>query len=1068
MMRRNNYPPNRSGTAVLCAFCLFLCVIMMSGAASATPGPINPYNNTYVMVANDAGAKYDDYGDNTYLIQFKGATKGLKSLHISDAYDNPSGESMVTDAKSGTFFVTSTDGTGYYQDNLLLVAVNGTIADDFSLTLNVAGYNWTVEGAPLFENLTYEPNALDETFTAGDFGYGPQTWKPAGAEDYPLVVGQDMSDTTNTFHLALIDLNVGALNGANANYENCTDLGAIRVDYAISGLGASCAFNAYAYTAGLVQWTNDVTGDQTTPSGLLVMRELPGPVPVSDTYVWVANDAGARYDIFDNGTYRIKFKGEDKGLNSLHLAQSADSVTGEPSVTDAQSGTFYVTSSAEKDFWDELVLMVAVGGDVPADFTLALNASGYVWTAATDGSQPDHSSATYTPGALDESFGKADLFYGPQYWKPTGNADPYPIYHGQDMTDTTDNFSVMFVDLNCGLLHNSTLTNNGFVQIDYAFTNLPETASFNLYGYSNQTDVTCFQWTNRLDDESSTTPSGYIVQTTAPVPVGMDILPASWGMGVGDTVQFIAHLLDSGANAIVGALIDWESSVPGVGSITAGGLLNALSAGTTVVTASSGGFSAEAPVAVSLHPIAYNTIFVEVANDDGPHYDDYGNGTYFIGEDIGYNSMHITTNLSEASGQVTTTEATSGTFYLTDTGGKGYKDDAILMIAVNGTVPADFALTLEAAGYQWTPNVIENTAPPEGAVTYNASALAETFTVGDFMYGPQYWKPADDDSAPYPIFYGQDMTDLTNTFSVMFVDLNCGILGKYPDLENGGAVQVDYSVTGLESQMTFNLYGYCKNPNAEDGSDIVLWTNSLAEGSASGYSVVTPLPPTPTPTPTPVTPSGGGSSSTVAASSYGMTAGVPATLAMPGSSIVHQIVVTPSENVNKFLITVRTTGLPSYMEGPDADVWKYLLFTLYDATDDQIGSGIIEFTVPASWFTDLGYTVDDIRLMRYVDGVWVELPTTWVGTTEDTATFTAETPGFSYFAIAAMKAEVPPPITTGEPTTAPTTSPTATGATPTATGTVPATEPTETPAPVFAALGGLGAAGLLLSRRESR
>jgi PKD repeat protein len=241
-------------------------------------------------------------------------------------------------------------------------------------------------------------------------------------------------------------------------------------------------------------------------------------------------------------------------------------------------------------------------------------------------------------------------------------------------------------------------------------------------------------------------------------------------------------------------------------------------------------------------PIAdYNNVMIHVANPEGPAYNVFGNGSYlsrFEGSDRGLNALHISTDPAVNFGQVTTTANQSGTFYATDSGGKGYEDEILLLVAVNGTIPDDFKLHVTADGYTWTPNPVSNQPPTSS--TYNGTTLDETFTKADLVYGPQNWKPTGNGYS-YPIYYGQDTTDTTNTFQLMLIDLNAGVLRPNAALENRGAVRIHYSFENLNSFAAFNVYGYCKTSN--NGYDMIAWTNSLMpDRTPSGYSVTASSP----------------------------------------------------------------------------------------------------------------------------------------------------------------------------------------------------------------------------------
>ncbi|MFA5212926.1 MAG: PKD domain-containing protein, partial [Methanoregula sp.] len=235
----------------------------------------------------------------------------------------------------------------------------------------------------------------------------------------------------------------------------------------------------------------------------------------------------------------------------------------------------------------------------------------------------------------------------------------------------------------------------------------------------------------------------------------------------------------------------------------------------------------------------YTNIFVKPANDAGIRWDYTQNGTYFINQNGGgLNAVHISTDPTVNAGQVTVSPDQAGTFYVTETGGRGYQDEVVLLLAVNGTLPDDFSVRLKTSGYTWAPNVTANTAPPSGAYTYQASALDEILTKNDFVYGPQSWKPQGAD-AIYPIFFGEDTSSGVNQFQLAFIDTRAGVLGSnyadYASLTDKGAVKVEYTFTNLTGYAAFNLYAW---NNATNNGQGMGWTNRVSGDGSSGYSVI--------------------------------------------------------------------------------------------------------------------------------------------------------------------------------------------------------------------------------------
>ncbi len=89
----------------------------------------------------------------------------------------------------------------------------------------------------------------------------------------------------------------------------------------------------------------------------------------------------------------------------------------------------------------------------------------------------------------------------------------------------------------------------------------------------------------------------------APAPVAsVTVSPTSASIGVGGTQQFTATLKDASGNVLTGRTVSWTSSVLNVATVSAGGLVTALLAGTTTITATSGGQSGTAGLTVTALP----------------------------------------------------------------------------------------------------------------------------------------------------------------------------------------------------------------------------------------------------------------------------------------------------------------------------------------------------------------------------------------------------------------------------------------------------------------------------------
>ncbi|WOF15312.1 PGF-pre-PGF domain-containing protein [Methanoplanus sp. FWC-SCC4] len=550
----------------------------------------------------------------------------------------------------------------------------------------------------------------------------------------------------------------------------------------------------------------------------------------SHTDIYVEAENSIAYDSYGNQTYHILFKSEFQGLNALHVSETPEFSRDTESFiqTGKKEGTFFLPTDGGKGYYDALLLMVAVNGTIPDDFRLDINSSGYQWEGnSVIEAAPVYENISYKSGALKASFTKDNFTYGPQIWRPAGCAN-YPIYKGQNMTDTENTFSLMFIDLNVGSINkekfdaNATIIDNGFAKVEYSFSNLNSAAAISVYGYRNA--LKNIEWTQDADK------GGILIsQTVPPIPgepiaISVEVAPGIITVNPGKTQQFSATVYDQYNKPMNNVEISWSFTNPAIGEINGEGLFTSSGKGSGTIVASAGEIKGTASVTVAneiVDPGAMseeNGLYVKVSNENGARYDKYGNDTYFMQFGGGLNAMKITDVSDDATPKIIKTNSTTGTFYLTDTGGQGRKDNAILLLAVNGTIPDDFEVEITATGYRWTEADVSNR-------TFVGAAYTETFDKDDFLYTPQGWRPPKVKNIA--LYSGQDI-NTENDYKLMFIDLYTGIVGFNNDDINHGMLKVDYSFNKLETFATFNIYGWLASSNQAPG--IIGWANNGLSG----------------------------------------------------------------------------------------------------------------------------------------------------------------------------------------------------------------------------------------------
>ncbi len=252
-------------------------------------------------------------------------------------------------------------------------------------------------------------------------------------------------------------------------------------------------------------------------------------------------------------------------------------------------------------------------------------------------------------------------------------------------------------------------------------------------------------------------------------------------------------------------------------------------------------------------------IFINVANTTGVKYNvdgaTYGgpSGTYYIKSDGGgLNELGISNTSDPAFPKVDVAVTSngsnpSGTFYLTNTGGRGFDDDIVLLVSVKGPFSPNFSLTMTSRGYSWTPAAAGVYNPSVPTNYAYIGGMSQTFYASDFIYGPQAYKPGPGALGTWslPLYNGEQPagnTDPAFAEYLMFVDLYAGNMkpGSFPGvgLINDGAVRVDFQFSGLYDTAAFNGYGWCSAANQGQG---ISWSNLTTTtppaNSISGYAI---------------------------------------------------------------------------------------------------------------------------------------------------------------------------------------------------------------------------------------
>ncbi len=307
---------------------------------------------------------------------------------------------------------------------------------------------------------------------------------------------------------------------------------------------------------------------------------------------------------------------------------------------------------------------------------------------------------------------------------------------------------------------------------------------------------------------------------------------------------------------------------------------------------------------------------------------------------------------------------------------------------------------------------------------YNGTDLNYSWQIDDGTY---YWYVVADDSyetntsSEYkfnvnvsPILSGLSLSSASGYSDTnITVYANCSDTGSnvssltvsvyYPN-----STWVDYSMTSLSETSrytksyrpnvvgTYNFSFYCQD-----------YYGNIASNETTGLQFTSSTRPSPS-----GGGGGGGYSVTYEQKSLGiLSAGSSKAVTFTKSATlaVTEIKVTVKNKVTNAKIKVDVGSLPSgasVLSSAKGSVYKYITITKTAMADDDIEKATIKFKVKKSWLTEKGYGKDTVSLHRYYDKKWDKLETTRTGFGVEYYYYSAESSGFSTFAITAEKATV--------------------------------------------------------------
>jgi PGF-pre-PGF domain-containing protein len=119
-----------------------------------------------------------------------------------------------------------------------------------------------------------------------------------------------------------------------------------------------------------------------------------------------------------------------------------------------------------------------------------------------------------------------------------------------------------------------------------------------------------------------------------------------------------------------------------------------------------------------------------------------------------------------------------------------------------------------------------------------------------------------------------------------------------------------------------------------------------------------------------------------------------------GTVTISKVELVPGQEIGPLELIVQPVSPGQTLQVPGLTVAGYEQITPLGLNPSAIDHGTITFGVSGTWLNEHNAAPEDIVLMRYHDYRWDALPTRFDHCSNDIFSYVADTPGFSYFAVA--------------------------------------------------------------------